>query len=99
GLLQVRQRLAEQLEINIHGIAVGALLQVGLDLVEEGHDRPAAVLSELASDQIERLNAVGAFVNLRNSCVAYELLHAVLGNVPVSAEDLLRHDRVAQPTI
>src|SRR4249920_560684 len=95
----MRQRLAERLEINVHRIAVGALLEVGLHFVEEGHDRPAAVLAELAPDQIERLNAVGSFVNLRNSGIAHELLHAVLGNVSMSPEYLLGQDCVGKTAV
>ena len=78
-------------------VAVGALvLDEGADLVDERHQRAAAVLAELAADQIERLDAVGAFVNLRDARVAHELLHAVLGDVAVAAEHLLRHHRVGE---
>src|SRR5262245_24979352 len=95
----MRQRLSEWLEINVHRIAVGTLLQVGLHFVEEGHDRPATILAELASDQVERLNAIGALIDLRNSRISHELLHAVLGNVSVSTEDLLRKDRVGKTAV
>src|SRR4029079_9018599 len=95
----MRQRLSQRLEINVHRIAVGTLLQVGLHFVEEGHDRPAAILAKLASDQVKRLNAIGALIDLRNSRIAHELLHAVLGNVSVSAENLLRKDRVGKTAV
>jgi hypothetical protein len=42
------------------------------------------------------LDAVGAFVNLRDAGVAHELLHAVLGDVAVAAEHLLRHHGVGE---
>ena len=43
---------------------------------------------QLAADQVERLDAVGAFVDLGDAGVAHELLHAVLADVAVAAVDL-----------
>ena len=43
---------------------------------------------QLAADQVERLDAVGALVDLGDAGVANELLHAVLADVAVAAEDL-----------
>ena len=55
--------------------------------------RAAAVLRQLAADQVERLDAVGALVDHGDARIAHELLHAVLGDVAVAAEHLLRHAR------
>ena len=45
-------------------------------------------MAQLAADQVERLDAVGAFVELGDAAVAHQLLHAVLADVAVAAEDL-----------
>ena len=66
------------------------------DLAEESHDRAAAVLRQLAADEIERLHAVGAFVDHGDARVAHELLHAPFGDIAVAAEHLLRLDRVGE---
>ena len=58
--------------------------------------RAAAVLRQLAADEIERLDAVGALVDHGDARIAHELLHAVLGDVAVAAEHLLRHHRVGE---
>ena len=63
------------------------------DQLEEGADRAAAVLGQLAADQVHRLDAVGAFVDLGDAGVADELLDAMLADVAVAAEHLLRVDR------
>src|SRR5512135_2334382 len=95
----MRQRFSERLEIDIHLIAVGVLLEISLYLVEESHDGAATVLAQLAADKIKRLNAIGAFINLRDARVAHELLHAMLGDVAVTPEDLLRHHRIGKTTV
>ena len=56
-------------------------------------------MRQLAADQIERLDAVGAFVDHGDARIAHELLHAVLGDVAVAAEHLLRHDRIGEALI
>ena len=76
--------------------AVAAAFAVGdssPDQLEEGPDGAAAVLGQLAPDQVHRLDAVGAFVDLGDAGVADELLHAVLADVAVAAEHLLGVDR------
>ena len=56
--------------------------------MEERAQIAAIVLAHLAADQVERLDAVGAFVDLRDPGIAHVLLHAVLADVAVAAEDL-----------
>ena len=68
-------------------------------LGEERRDRTPAVAAELAPDQIERLDAVRAFVDHRDAGVAYELLHTVLADIAVAAEHLLRRYSVGKPGI
>ena len=50
-------------------------------------------LAELAADQVHRLDAVGAFVDLGDAGIADELLHAPFADIAVAAEHLLRVDR------
>src|SRR5438874_1289635 len=61
--------------------------------------RASAVLRQLAADEVERLDAVGAFVDHGDAGVAHELLHAVLLNVAVAAEYLLRDHRVLEALV
>ena len=56
--------------------------------MEEAAQQAAHVLAQLAADKIQRLDAVGALVELRDARVAHQLLHAVLADVAVAAEDL-----------
>ena len=46
--------------------------------------------AQLAPHQIKRLNTVGAFIELRDARIAHQLLHAMLGNIAVSAMHLNR---------
>ena len=55
-----------------------------------------AVLSELAADQIERLDAVGTLVDHGDARIAHELLHAVLADIAVAAKHLLRRNGVGK---
>ena len=48
-----------------------------------------AVLAKLAADQIHRLDAVGAFVNLGDAGVADELFHAPFADIAMAAINLL----------
>ena len=56
-------------------------------------------MRQLAADQIERLDAVGALVDHGDAGVAHELLHAVLGDVAVAAEHLLRQHRIGEALV
>ena len=47
-------------------------------------------LRQLAADEVERLNAVGALVDHGDAGVAHELLHAPFVDIAVAAEHLLR---------
>src|SRR5262245_20917604 len=98
-LLQMRERLSKRLQIDIHVVTAGTLLEIGLDLIEESHDGTAAILAELAADEVERLYAVGSLVNLRNASIAHELLHPVLGDVPVTPKNLLRQHCIGEPAV
>ena len=53
-------------------------------------------LRQLAADEVERLDAVGALVEHGDARIAHELLHAVLGDVAVAAEHLLRQHGVGE---
>ena len=69
------------------------------DDIEEGANPATAVLADLATDQVHRLDAVGAFVNLSDARVADELLHAPFADVAVAAEHLLGVDRDFEPAV
>ncbi len=56
--------------------------------MEEMAQEPPGMGRELTSDQVERLDAVGPFVELGNARVAHILLHAVLADVAVAAQHL-----------
>ena len=78
--------------------ATVAQLLVGLggrrflaDQLEEGLDGAAAIGAELAADQVERLDAVGAFVDLGDAGVADELLHAPFADIAVAADRSAGH--------
>ena len=60
---------------------------------KKARTRAAAVLGQLAADEVHRLDAVGALVDLGDARVADELLDAMLADVAVAAEHLLRVDR------
>ena len=61
--------------------------------LEKCADGAAAVLGQLAADEVHRLDPVGAFVDLGDASVADELLDAMLADIAVAAIDLLRVDR------
>ena len=64
------------------------LLQAGRHRMEEASEQAAGVLAELAADQVEGLDAVGALVDLGDAGVADILLDAGLADVAVAAEHL-----------
>ena len=53
----------------------------------------AAVAGQFAADEVHRLDAVGAFVDLGDAGVADELFHAPFADIAVAAEHLLHVDR------
>ena len=69
------------------------------DLAEKGHERPSAILRQLACDKVERLHAIRALVDHGDACVAHELLHAPFGNIAMAAQHLLRLDRIGEAVI
>ena len=88
--------MPSRFEVGLERGVAGMVLDVALHLAEERRDRAPAVLGELAADEIERLDAVGAFVEHGDARIAHELLHAVLGDVAVAAEHLLRRHGVGE---
>ncbi len=69
------------------------------DLGEEGGDGAAAVARQLAADEVEALDAVGALVDHGDPGIADELLDAGLGDVAGAAEHLLRRDRIVEAAV
>ena len=53
---------------------------------------PAAILPQLAPDKVQRLNAVGPFVDHGDAGVAGELRHAPVLDIAMPAEHLLGGD-------
>ncbi len=80
-------------------LVVAVFLAEIADLLEERHDGAAAVQAELAADEIERLDAVGAFIDHGDAGIAHILAHAVLFDIAVTAEDLLGHDGVVEALV
>lgn len=66
------------------GGALASLVHQAVELLQAG----AVVLRQLAPEQVEGLDAVGAFVDGVESVVAVVLLHRVFAGVAVAAEDL-----------
>ena len=99
GLLQVAERVGERTHIGLHRLVAGMFLDIALHLVEERHDGAAAVFADLAADQVEALDAVRPLVDHGDAGIAHELLHAVLGDVAMTAVDLLRRHRVRETLI
>ncbi|MBA7486871.1 hypothetical protein ES707_22433 [subsurface metagenome] len=90
------ERIGERSDVRLHRLVAGVLLGKGSHLGEERHDSAAAVATQLAADEVERLHAVGAFIDHGNARIAHELLHALLGDVAVAAIHLLRHHGVGK---
>ena len=89
GLLQVADRGFERPDELGHAVVFGLLATEGVQQLQVTADRPAAVLGQLAADQVQRLDAVGPLVDHGDAGVAHELLHAPFADVAVAAEDLL----------
>src|SRR5262249_6582062 len=80
-------------------VAAGTLFQIALNFVEKSHYGTAAVLAQLAANEIERLYAIGSLVNLGDPGITHELLHSVLGDVPVPSKNLLRQHCIGETTV
>ena len=63
-----------------------------LDVRDGGLEGGAVLHGDLAPEQVERLDAVGALINQRDADIADELLGPPLGRVAGTAIDLLRAD-------
>ena len=90
GALQALVGLGDGLDVRLHrGVArLGG--EEGLHGVEEAAQVAPGVRRQLAPDEVHRLDAVGALVDLGDARVAHELLHAVLGGIAIAAADLQR---------
>ena len=64
-----------------------------VDNLEKRLNSTAAILRQLAADQIHCLHAVGAFIDHGDPGVADILFHAPFANIAMSAIDLLRVGR------
>ena len=91
--LLLGQSLAERLGDRTKRLVALGLLDLLADHREERLDACAALLRQLASAQIHRLDSICAFVNLRDAGVADELFHAPFADVAVAAEHLLHIGR------
>ena len=67
--------------------------------LEEALHRAAAVLRQLAANEVERLDAVRALVDHGDAAVAHELAHAPFLDVAVPAIDLLGRHRVVEAAV
>ncbi|MPM13169.1 hypothetical protein SDC9_59524 [bioreactor metagenome] len=91
--LQLLRGGLERVGEGLHPLVAVMRLALGLDHLEEGHDVLAAVLRELATDEVKRLHAVRTLVDHRDPGVAGELRHPLFFDVAVAAIDLLRQHR------
>src|SRR6266542_6059279 len=73
-----------------HPLALTRVLDEALHDDAQPAELDAAVEQHLATQQIERLNAIGALVDRVDAGIAYVLIHAPFPNVPVAAEHLQR---------
>ena len=73
--------------------SLGRRLAFAFDQREEALGHLPVVARQLAPGEVERLHAVGAFVEHRHPRIADDLLHAPLGDVAVPAEHLLHGHR------
>ncbi|MNV67082.1 hypothetical protein D3C71_1598660 [compost metagenome] len=48
----------------------------------------AAITQQFSANEIQRLDAVSPFINLRDAAIAHQLLHAPLTDKPVTAVNL-----------
>ncbi len=71
----------------------------GANLIDERLIHGAATADDLAADQVQCLNAIGALVDLSDPAVTHQLLLTPLTNEAVAAEDLLAMNRGFQPHI
>ncbi len=62
------------------------------DLIDECNHRATAIFNDLSTQKIQRLNAIGAFIDLADARIAYDLLHAPLADVAVATKYLLTVD-------
>ena len=83
---QLLQWLAQRVEV---GVMAGALAGGG-DSAKQLLEASAIVLRQLAAEQVERLDALGAFVDRVQAVVAVVLLHWVFAGIAVAAENLDR---------
>ncbi|MNG20600.1 hypothetical protein D3C84_1048710 [compost metagenome] len=66
----------------------GCLRRFGEQLIDQCVELKTAVTEQFASNQIQRLDAVGALVELGDAAVAHQLFHAPLANEAVPAVQL-----------
>mmetsp|Transcript_3454 Transcript_3454/g.6118 ORF Transcript_3454/g.6118 Transcript_3454/m.6118 type:complete len:258 (-) Transcript_3454:107-880(-) len=88
--LQILGRGLQRGDEFFHPLGFGVVLAEAFHQIEEGHDVLAAVLCQLAANEVERLDAIGALVDHRDPRVAGELGHAPFLDVAMPAVDLLR---------
>ena len=89
-LLQPGERLGERhdelAEIGVFHVVLDELR----DRMEETAQQATGVKRHLAAHEVECLDAVGALVQLSDTCVAHELLDTVLADITVAAVNLDR---------
>ena len=84
--LRVQRRQLRDLSLQLRMLGLG-LAQL-VDQFGETAQQLALAAQYLAAEQVEGLDAVGAFVDLCDAAIADQLLHAPLADVAVAAVDL-----------
>ena len=92
-LLQPRERLGSRPRELLQLARLACASSCAIDRVEEAPEQAAVVQGSLRPDQVERLDAVRALVDLADAGVARQLLDARLGDVAVPAVDADREVR------
>ena len=86
-LVQRRQRFDEFLQLRIAGVGFAELVHHLGELAQ----LLALIHQHLAAEQVDGLDAVGAFIDLRDAAVAHQLFHAPFADEAVAAEHLHAH--------
>ena len=73
--------------------------EIASDQPKKVLDNRSSAKRQLSSDQIDGLDAIGSFVDLRDTSIPDLLLHTPFADIPMAAEDLLRLDRAFEAEI
>ena len=88
AVLQLRARRLQPLKVKFHARRRLSRGHELVDLGKEAEHRPPAIGAQLAADQVQRLHAVGAFIDQCDPAIADDLLEAPFAREARSAVHL-----------